>query len=364
LMLFADLPARESWEKILPPSQRLADLAALAEAAVALLDQRGPGATTCRWLRVFVVMAQGKLIFPPHLADTAKAMWAYPANPTDEAAAAVRSAEMMLDLTPVAQGSAWPEAFWRLCLTETPCVAAPASGAGMLLPATTVASVGRVRTLLIQHASDTRTTSAVGARHEAVFGFGLYSLSVLEELLRIGNATSVLGRLGLRTLAECRITLAYLLSKDDSSLWASYRSHGAGQAKLNLLKLDERAPSSVDPEVLDRLANEDIWQEFVPIELGHWAKTDLRKMSEAAGVKTAYDRHYGWPSNYTHGQWSAIRDAEYQVCSNPLHRLHRVPLEQTRPLPDVVADAAELTDEILGAVDQAYPGFAARVRIA
>ena len=32
-------------------------------------------------------------------------------------------------------------------------------------------------------------------------------------------------------------------------------------------------------ESLERRANEDMWQEFLPINLGNWEKTNLRAMS-------------------------------------------------------------------------------------
>ena len=102
----------------------------------------------------------------------------------------------------------------------------------------------------------------------------LYCLSILQELLHIGASQSVTARIAIRTIAECFITLTYLTKKDDPELWQSYRVFGAGQAKLAYLKVEElgEAPRFVDVKSLERLANEDMWQEFLPIELGHWEK--------------------------------------------------------------------------------------------
>ena len=65
--------------------------------------------------------------------------------------------------------------------------------------------------------------------------------------------------------------------------------YGTGQAKLAFLKLadleDQDIPSYVTLEELEELANEDRWKEFVDIDLGNWAKLDLRRMSDEAGVK-------------------------------------------------------------------------------
>jgi len=111
------------------------------------------------------------------------------------------------------------------------------------------------------------------------------------------------------------------------------------------------------------LANEDRWLEFVSIDLGHWAATDLRKLSEDSGVKPDYDRLYPWTSAFTHGNWAAVRNSCFDLCINPLHRLHRRLRSDTADLGDVVADACELVDKILDTVDSLYPGFTQRVTL-
>jgi hypothetical protein len=80
-------------------------------------------------------------------------------------------------------------------------------------------------------------------------------------------STRASGRHLLRSLAEVHITLAYLVTKDDPEVWRMYRAYGIGQAKLAFLKLVDRErkdlPQYVDIKVLEQLANEDMWQEFV-----------------------------------------------------------------------------------------------------
>jgi hypothetical protein len=164
-------------------------------------------------------------------------------------------------------------------------------------------------------------------------------------------------------LAELYITLAYMMKKDDADVWASFRSYGMEQAKLAFLKFDElggdRSFTSVD--ALREIANEDAWQEYLPIRLGHWAELNARTMSIEAGVKEDYDRYYGWPSTYAHGQWGAMRDSVFETCVNPLHRLHRIPRKRPRKLEDVLPSACEIADKILGLVDAAYPEFKPRI---
>ena len=230
---------------------------------------------------------------------------------------------------------------------------------------TTVERLGEVQNMLVEYTYKTRATSSVDAQHDTVFGLGLYCLGLLQELLQFGYCNSISARTTLRTIAECYITLAYLAKKDDAELWQSYRVYGAGQAKLAFLRLDESddEPSYVDVLTLKELANENMWQEFLNIDLGHWNNTDLRKMSIAADVKDVYDRFYGWTSTFAHGHWGAIRDTVFYTCGNPLHRLHRIPRQSPRALPDALPDAGELADKILEIVAKLYPSFPHRVTL-
>jgi hypothetical protein len=175
----------------------------------------------------------------------------------------------------------------------------------------------------------------------------------------------VQGRLAIRTLVECFIVLAYLLKREEVGLWKKYRTYGTGQAKLNFLKMidfeSDELPTHISLDELERLANEDMWQELVDIELGHWAGSDLRKMSEDAGVKTVYDKYYGWPSGYVHGQWGAVRDTVFGQCLNPLHRFHRVPMPPRLDMGSVGEDSIRLINLLLDLLNSAYPSFKPRV---
>lgn len=189
------------------------------------------------------------------------------------------------------------------------------------------------------------------ARLDAIFGYTLYALYLGLALIHEGAHGRLEGRLILRTLTECLITLAYLMHKDKPELWKSYREHGSGQAKLAFLKLyeleDENLPNYVTRDELERLANEDIWQEFTKVDLGQWSNTDLRKMSIEACVKTIYDKYYGWTSNFVHEQWGAVRDTVFDLCLNPLHRFHRIPALPRMDTGSVTPDAVSVLNLML-----------------
>jgi len=363
LLLLRELPARQSWLEALDAFTSDADWQALMRAVALTLDHQSQEATDCRWVRVMCLISTGKAVVPPELV---KEIACYP-NYGDmrKVRPSIRAMEIAFrNLEEEERG--WADKFWAQCLSETSCfplefgpsTTAPEVG-------TTIDQVQQVYKLLVKHNIKTRKTSGIDPRHDTVFGIGLYCLSILKELLHIGASQSIMARMALRTIVESLISLAYLAHKDDPKLWRSYRAYGAGQAKLVYLKLEEMDEelSFVDIETLERLANEDIWEEFLPIELGHWGKLDTRKLSEAAGFKDVYDRFYGWTSTFAHGHWGAIREAVYDTCGNPLHRLHRIPRESARSLPDVLPDACSCVDKVLELVSSCYPEFPHRVML-
>ena len=137
---------------------------------------------------------------------------------------------------------------------------------------------------------------------------------------------------------------------------------------LNLLMLTEKLqelknkPNSIDIDVMERISNEDMWLELVPINLGHWDNADLRKMSEGAGLKETYDQFYNWTSGFIHGNWSAIRESVYERCFNPLHRLHRLPSGEFPFGPSITLDALIVTNMIYELLAKAYPLFDDRIK--
>ena len=164
--------------------------------------------------------------------------------------------------------------------------------------------------------------------------------------------------MGLRSMAEVVVTFSYLLKKEDAAMWSTYRNYGTGVAKLAFLKLEQTigdAPSFVDANTLEEIANEDVWQEFVNVNLGHWANQNVRDLAIEGGTKDIYDAYYDWTSTYSHGQWGAVRDSNFITCHNPLHRLHRIPRPLHRLLPSVVPDAVKLANRSVDLLEQAYP---------
>ncbi len=368
LLLFDDLPGREHWEKLLP-TPTSDGWTKLAKTVAESLYHQSQQATDCQWVLVFGMLMSGGIKVMSTLAEKAKEIALYPHYGDQHSVRpSVRSMAKGLEAGPNPPSPVWAGRFWATCMRQTPCapleqdVVARVTSAG-----TTAKRLADVRDALVQHAARCMATTAPDPQHDTTFGMALYALSLLEELMRIGNASTLLARSGLRTLLEANITLAYLIAKNDAELWRTYRVYKSGQAKLVSLKFRDGlavAPEAVNAELAEMIANEDAWEEFVPIDLGHWEKSNLRSMAVEAGRKSEYDQFYGWTSMFTHGHWGAVRAAVFDVCRNPLHRLHRIPRPEPRNLGDVLGDCVALTDGLLMLVDRVYPSFTERLTVA
>lgn len=359
LRLFQALPARDVWDDLLPDIPPDIDL--LMQAVGSTLWHQSQEATDCRWLRMMPLVMTGKMHMPgemlkewlgyPNVSDQRKV------RPSIRAAEIAHTSMEPLDLT-------WPRAFWDEAWKNTPCLALKKTqSSGSVAPeGVTIQRLHEVRNLLADHWERSYATTAIDAKHDTVFGVSFYALRLLEELMGIGVGNGIVGRLGIRTLFEVHVNLRYLLSKNDPELWKTWRSYGAGQAKLNALKFDDDLdpPTYINVNSIEQIAGEDIWEEFLNIHLASWSGVDLRKLSERVNLKAAYDTHYSWTSGYAHGNWGAVRESCFQTCGNPLHRLHRYP--EQRHMEDVVDEATMIVDAILDDLAAAYSPFQHRLK--
>lgn len=357
LLLFDRLPARESWKKYLNKYSPSVDL--LMKAVGINLPHQSQEATDCRWFRLMAQVVTGKFQIPQEMAHN---LFGYP-NEGDQRSVRPMIRASEIGFSPVEEKDvSWAEAFWEDGWHNTPCLALREKTENQDTDTFTEIDPDKINFIIGEleaHWENTHETTAIDAKHDAVFGLSFYVLRVLEEITLISKG--ILGRLGLRTILESYISLHYLLSKDEPELWKKWRKYGAGQAKLNALRFDfdMNPPKHINVATMDEIAGEDLWEEFLSIELGSWSGLDLRKISIKSGLKEIYDQHYSWTSGYVHGSWGPVRESCYDTCGNPLHRLHRYPARNR--LSDTTQDAAELVDAVLSDLDQAYPGFSHRL---
>lgn len=352
LRLFEALPAKEDWLKHLPSDE--ADIDLLMASVGSTLWHQSQESTDCRWVRLMGQLLAGKLHVPREMA---KNWLGYPDVGDQQAVRpSIRAAEVLEPLEP--KDKTWPKAFWHEAWENTSCLVLQHDQPKSQPDNSTICSeISRTTQRVEEQWQKTHSTTDIDARHDAVFGMVLYSLRVLEEMVSSGIGPGILGRLGLRTILEVYLSLRYLLLKDDPHLWKKWRAYGAGQAKLNALRFDTDVdlPKFISIEWLEQIAGEDLWEEFLTIELGSWSGLDLRKMSDQSGTKNIYDAHYSWSSGYVHGTWGPIREACFATCGNPLHRLNRYPYRNN--LQDTVSDAVSLTNLILDNLNIAYPSL-------
>ena len=356
LTLFEHLPGAQDWLRYLPDFDGNVNL--LVESVGKTLWHQSQEATDCRWVRIMAKCIAGKRGLPRNLAEE---FFNYPDVHMEKTAPMIRALEGIA-LPDEISDSDWPAMFWEEAWANTSC----ATTDGIYDPPTVVQNITRQRVndlkeRLIEHWNRTHSTTAIDPKHDGIFGMAFYCLRILDEMMGINIWSSVLGRLGLRTILEVRINAQYLIDEDDADLWKKWRQYGAGQAKLSALKFEPSAetPGYIDLPTMELIANEDIWEELLTVNLANWTKLDLRRISERTGLKTTYDAHYSWTSGYAHGMWGPIRESCFQTCHNPLHRLHRIPKQEL--LPDVIEDAAGLVNEMLYLVDVAYPSFKPRL---
>ena len=236
LRLFDALPARDDWEKHL--TCRDPDSSMLMGAVGASLWHQTQEATDCRWLRVMTVIMAGKMSFAKHLEKLVDMLFTYPDGyPENEVRPRIRAAELGLD-THQSLERMWPDAFWKQAWENTECLRSTQRRSK--LPSGGLVrrqAISELRVRLEEHWLDTHSSTAIDRKHDAVFGMAFFALRTLEELMGIGVSTSILGRLGLRTILEVRINLGYLLTEDDPELWQKWREYGAGASQTQLAQV-------------------------------------------------------------------------------------------------------------------------------
>ena len=367
LLILEDLPAKEIWAAELGdhPGEETSWKYLQTTVARSLFHQSDL-ATDVRWVSCMFSVATHQLVMPQHMvAEFLRYPEVFEAEDGQRIQASVRAMELggqgLRDSSD--QGELkWSNLFWDQCLRRTECFTHPPVEPSTALPlnAEVIDCVEEIRSSLQRHWMATVKTSEIDARHDAAFGLLLWGLDLIDELTNDFIRFGITGRLLVRTLTECRINLAYLVQQDQPELWSKFRQYGTGQAKLALLKMENDGglnPCLVDEATLNLVANEDRFQEFVNVELGHWCKLDLRRMAQESGTKDDYDRYYGWASTFVHSQWAAVRICSFTTCLNPLHRLHRIPLPDHPMLEDALPSALVLLGRMCECFMETYPGL-------
>ena len=367
LLLLDGLPDKERWAALLPTPVPQEAWDRLANAVATTFDHQSQEATDCRWLRVRTEIAKDKMRFAPHMNEQRLEICEYP-NHGDirKVRPTVRAAEMGLRAGMLKGDtvSEWPSKFWAETWTKTQCWPIdPDDGAKTNDHSELFKRLLELDQKIFEHFINTVESTATDPRHDGAFGLVFYIMALFTLALKSTVGQTIQGRLNLRSAVEALVNLTFLAFKDDPTIWLQYRNYGTGQAKLSYLKFkDDDAPAFMTSELLEGIANADMWMEHQDIKLGAWSDKNLRVMAEEAGIKSLYDKYYDALSGYTHANWAAVRHSAFGVCLNPLHRFHRIPLPARLFLDDAVPDLAKIVNLALDQLTKLYPPFKPRLK--
>ncbi|WP_202799661.1 hypothetical protein, partial [Rhodanobacter sp. 115] len=281
LVLIDSLPRLDRWKRHLVSEDEEEEWRALGVAVTGVLDHQSEASTDIRWFKMIVPMISGIVHFPESMADRIECMRLYPDHGDMRSVRPfIRSMEIMARRSPPSE---WIARFWEEVFKKTLCMGpSPDEDGRFPVPIVDGKSLYNLRDQIMERFLQSIKVSKVDARLDSSFGLLLYALSIVEEVCANRVQSRILGRLALRSLVDACITLNYLFKIDKDELWASYRVYGAGQAKLAFLKAQELEgdlPSFIDEDMLHAISNEDRWQEFLDINIGHWANSNLRKLA-------------------------------------------------------------------------------------
>jgi len=163
----------------------------------------------------------------------------------------------------------------------------------------------------------------------------------------------------LRAMADVYISVAWILD-DPVDRARKFVLHGLGQAKLRLEHRKEamngREPAPDENAAIQALEDWIDHQRFTfltEVNVGSWSGISTRQMAEEAGCIDFYNLVYNPFSACTHSMWHHVAVYNLKVCSNPLHRYHRIPHDPALPLdPHYVYLAGKYWQKTLSSFDR------------
>jgi hypothetical protein len=371
LLLFESLPDRHHWLRHTKQSD--SSFETLARSVTTCFDHQSQEATDIRWFTILCILRKGRITFglgEERNAEKLRELLEYPDYGDQHfVRPSIRAMEIMFRKDESGRSTAWCKAFWDECFAKTNCFPGERFRREQenkvvdFDPTRMLTRIEEIYGELSLHFDETQSGSSIDSKHDAAFGFTFYGLYLAYEALATEAYRRAIGHVVVRVISELVIALGWLLAKDEKGLWDKYRRHGTGQIKLNLLKMLERddLPAFLDLKFYEMLINEDYWHEYLEIDIGHFAGTDLRKMSEQAGLKEIYDKYYSTTSPFVHGSWGAVRMVTFDSCLNPLHRFHRIPAPPNMLFDPAFVDLKKLMNVMLDMLEKAYPAFKLRI---
>lgn len=165
----------------------------------------------------------------------------------------------------------------------------------------------------------------------------------------------------LRSMTDAYITLAWIL-KDPVERSRKFVLYGLGQQKLILehrkvaLTADGKDPAQdLVVKATEDWLNTQRFDFLMEVNVGSWSEVPVREMAEEADCLDLYRYAYTPFSAATHSMWHHISRLNLQVCENPLHRYHKVPVDpDLSPEPDYLYRAAKYVEKSFKLFDQKF----------
>ena len=165
----------------------------------------------------------------------------------------------------------------------------------------------------------------------------------------------------LRCMTDAYITLAWIL-KDPVERSRRFVLYGLGQQKLILEHRKaalsaEGKDAEQDPVVkaTDAWLNAQRFGFLTEVNVASWSEVPVREMAEKADCLDLYHYAYTPFSAATHSMWHHISRLNLQVCENPLHRYHKLPIDpDLDPDPDYLYRAAKYVDKSFRLFDRTF----------
>lgn len=162
---------------------------------------------------------------------------------------------------------------------------------------------------------------------------GLFSRIVRLYISFISNPflwTRDLAGIMLRCIGETTIIYFYLVRKGTEEEIIAFQKYSLGKEKVLMLHMQDtlQEKKTIEGESIDDLSNElggDFIAEMQKIDLKGWTKKNVRELSQEVGLENIYRWVVDPSSGEIHGSWSSIKKSNLVLCSQIMHRYHRVP---------------------------------------
>jgi hypothetical protein len=308
-----------------------------------LWDSKSVYSTRCRMLPLARMIKHRKILFSPNV-ESIKLFPKYPTGLTEDEQHQVESVTRAMSNALIYDRDGkvrdWGPYFWRHSYEISPCEPLGDDSGGVRVGEEELqrvtARIGDATERfhdVVQHAALQAKLDIYSLnRDEVLFGLLSRQYRLFSALAKDPWLWTVdLGSMFHRAMVDALVTFKWLAKQNDPSLFRRFKEFSLGKQKLLKLHIEElvdqgREDLTEFEEYLSASVNEEIWEEFLNIDLGgNFAGINMRKMAHEVGLRDLYNLVFAPASADLHGEWTSLKKFNLVRCGNPLHRFHRLP---------------------------------------